>query len=98
MRQLIKRTIAAAAFGLAIVGSICKVSVADTREAPPMLFYRTIMVDGLSIFYREAGRPEAPTLLLLHGFPSSSRMYGPLLMRLSTHYHLVAPDYPGFGQ
>jgi pimeloyl-ACP methyl ester carboxylesterase len=49
------------------------------------------------VFYREAGRPDAPTLLLLHGFPSSSRMYEPLLTRLSSHYHLVAPDYPGFG-
>jgi pimeloyl-ACP methyl ester carboxylesterase len=62
-----------------------------------MVFYRTVKVGGLSIFYREAGRPEAPTLLLLHGFPSSSRMYEPLLTRLSAHYHLVAPDYPGFG-
>jgi pimeloyl-ACP methyl ester carboxylesterase len=63
----------------------------------PIVFYRTIMIDGLSIFYREAGRPDAPTLLLLHGFPSSSRMYEPLLTRLSAYYHLVAPDYPGFG-
>src|SRR5712671_995176 len=62
-----------------------------------MVFYRTVMVDGLSIFYREAGRPDAPTLLLLHGFPSSSRMYEPMLTRVSAHYHLVAPDYPGFG-
>jgi pimeloyl-ACP methyl ester carboxylesterase len=63
----------------------------------PTVFYRSIEVDGLSIFYREAGPPKAPTLLLLHGFPSSSRMYEPLLTRLSTHYHLIAPDYPGFG-
>jgi pimeloyl-ACP methyl ester carboxylesterase len=62
-----------------------------------MVFYRTVQVDGLSIFYREVGRPDAPTLLLLHGFPSSSRMYEPLLTRLSAHYHVVAPDYPGFG-
>ncbi|MDB6145349.1 MAG: alpha/beta hydrolase [Pseudomonas sp.] len=59
--------------------------------------YRSIKVDDLTIFYREAGRPDAPTLLLLHGFPSSSRMYEPLLARLAQHYHLVAPDYPGFG-
>ena len=59
--------------------------------------YRTVNVGGLSIFYREAGPKEAPTLLLLHGFPSSSRMYEPLLTRLSDRYHLVAPDYPGFG-
>jgi pimeloyl-ACP methyl ester carboxylesterase len=60
-------------------------------------FYRTTKVDGLSIFYREAGPSEAPTLLLLHGFPSSSRMFEPLFARLSDRYHLVAPDYPGFG-
>ena len=60
-------------------------------------FYRTTKVDGLSIFYREAGPSDAPTLLLLHGFPSSSRMFEPLFARLSDHYHLVAPDYPGFG-
>lgn len=59
--------------------------------------YHTIQVDGLSIFYREAGPKDAPTILLLHGFPSSSRMFNPLLERLSTKYHLVAPDYPGFG-
>ncbi len=59
--------------------------------------YRTIQVDGLSIFYREAGPKDAPTLLLLHGLPSSSRMFEPLLARLSDRYHLVAPDYPGFG-
>jgi pimeloyl-ACP methyl ester carboxylesterase len=60
-------------------------------------FYRTKQVDGLSIFYREAGPKEAPTLLLLHGLPSSSRMFEPLFARLSNRYHLVAPDYPGFG-
>jgi pimeloyl-ACP methyl ester carboxylesterase len=59
--------------------------------------YRTVKVDGLSIFYREAGPQDAPTLLLLHGFPSSSRMYEPLLTRMASRYHLVAPDYPGFG-
>ncbi len=59
--------------------------------------YKSIDVDGLSIFYREAGSPDAPTLLLLHGFPSSSRMYEPLFTRLADAFHLVAPDYPGFG-
>ena len=59
--------------------------------------YRTIQIDGLSIFYREAGSKDAPTILLLHGLPSSSRMFQPLLMRLSDSDHLVAPDYPGFG-
>ena len=59
--------------------------------------YRTIQIDGLSIFYREAGPKDAPTLLLLHGLPSSSRMFESLFARLSDRYHLVAPDYPGFG-
>jgi pimeloyl-ACP methyl ester carboxylesterase len=59
--------------------------------------YRTLKVDGLSIFYREAGPKDAPTILLLHGLPSSSRMFQPLLTRLAGNYHLVAPDYPGFG-
>jgi len=60
-------------------------------------FYRTKQIDGLSIFYREAGREDAPPLLLLHGLPSSSRMFEPLFARLSDRNHLVAPDYPGFG-
>jgi pimeloyl-ACP methyl ester carboxylesterase len=61
------------------------------------VFYRTVKVDGLSIFYREAGPKDAPAILLLHGLPSSSRMYEPLLSRLADRYHLIAPDYPGFG-
>lgn len=63
----------------------------------PQVFYRSVNVDGISIFYREAGPPEAPTILLLHGLPSSSRMFQPMLTRLSDAYHLVAPDYPGYG-
>ena len=59
--------------------------------------YRTVDVDGLAVFYREAGPRDAPTILLLHGFPSSSRMWQPLLDGLACLFHLVAPDYPGFG-
>jgi pimeloyl-ACP methyl ester carboxylesterase len=62
-----------------------------------MTRYRTAKVAGLEIFYREAGPPDAPVLLLLHGFPSSSRMYEPLLTRLADRWRLIAPDYPGFG-
>lgn len=72
----------------------------DNQKENPMntlVSYRTVQVDGLSIFYREAGPKDAPALLLLHGLPSSSRMYEPLLQRLSDRYHLIAPDYPGFG-
>lgn len=59
--------------------------------------YRTVAVDGVDIFYREAGPKDAPILLLLHGFPSSSRMFDPLIPFLADRYRLVAPDYPGFG-
>jgi pimeloyl-ACP methyl ester carboxylesterase len=59
--------------------------------------YRTVAIDGLSIFYREAGLKDGPTILFLHGLPSSSRMFEPLFNRLADRYHLVAPDYPGFG-
>ncbi len=69
----------------------------DTEMEQPTVSYRTIKVDGLNIFYREAGPKDAPTILLLHGLPSSSRMFDPLFARLGDRYHLVAPDYPGFG-
>src|SRR5712692_3617436 len=69
----------------------------EERPVEHPTVYRTKQIDGLSIFYREAGPKDAPTLLLLHGLPSSSRMFEPLFARLSDRYHLVAPDYPGFG-
>lgn len=59
--------------------------------------YRTVRIDGLDIFYREAGRKDAPTVLLLHGFPTSSHMFRNLIPALAGEYHIVAPDYPGFG-
>lgn len=59
--------------------------------------YRRARVDGVEIFYREAGPQDAPTLLLLHGFPTSSQMFRNLIPRLADRYHVVAPDYPGFG-
>lgn len=60
--------------------------------------YRTVKVKGLDIFYREAGPGNAPVLLLLHGFPSSSHMFRDLMPRLAETYRVIAPDYPGFGQ
>ena len=60
--------------------------------------YRTVAIDGLKIFYRQAGPADAPTLLLLHGYPSSSRMFDSLMPLLADRYRLIAPDYPGFGQ
>ena len=63
-----------------------------------MTTYRTIDAGGTELFYREAGDPSAPTLLLLHGFPSSSAQYQQLMELLQDRYHAIAPDYPGFGQ
>jgi pimeloyl-ACP methyl ester carboxylesterase len=60
--------------------------------------YRTAIVDGITVFYREAGRPGQPKLLLLHGFPSSSHMFRDLIPLLADRFHIVAPDLPGFGQ
>lgn len=62
-----------------------------------MTTYKTVYVDGLSIFYRKAGPPGASAIVLLHGFPSSSHMYRDLIPKLAARFHLVAPDYPGFG-
>ena len=59
--------------------------------------YRTVKIDGLGIFYREAGPQDAPIVLLLHGFPTSSHMFRNLIPALADEFHLVAPDYPGFG-
>ena len=63
-----------------------------------MTHYRTVSADGVDVFYREAGDPAAPTILLLHGFPTSSAQYQGLIDRLADRFHLVAPDYPGFGR
>ena len=59
--------------------------------------YNTTVIDGLNVFYREAGPKDAPTIVLLHGFPSSSHMYRDLIASLQNDFHLIAPDYPGFG-
>jgi pimeloyl-ACP methyl ester carboxylesterase len=59
--------------------------------------YRTVKINGLDIFYREAGPKKAPTILLLHGFPTSSHMFRNLMQILADEFHLVAPDYPGYG-
>ena len=64
----------------------------------PTVFYRTLNMDGLEIFFREAGPRDAPTVLLLHGFPSSSHMFRNLIPMLADKYHVVAPDFPGYGE
>lgn len=80
-------------------------SAADRESAPARdattgatkVLYKTVRVGDLDIFYREAGSPSAPTVLLLHGFPTSSQMFRDLIPLLADRYHLVAPDYPGYG-
>lgn len=71
---------------------------ASIRDDTASVHHRRISVDGVELFYREAGPRNAPVLLLLHGFPTSSQMYRNLIPRLADRYRVIAPDYPGFGQ
>ncbi len=73
------------------------VGLPDGRDVRHQVVHRTIEIDGLEIFYREAGSRDHPTILLLHGFPTSSHMFRNLLPALADQFHVVAPDYPGFG-
>src|SRR5580704_7586697 len=93
--RLVPFILKSAVFFFAIVSGLT--SQTGDMAMDNQIFYRTAKVDGLTIFYREAGRKNAPTILLLHGLPSSSRMFDSLLSRLADKYHLIAPDYPGFG-
>src|ERR1700761_970575 len=72
----------------------------DQHIAPsiPTTYHRTFECDGVKIFYREAGSAEAPVVVLLHGFPTSSHMFRNLIPALADRYHVIAPDYPGYGQ
>jgi pimeloyl-ACP methyl ester carboxylesterase len=69
----------------------------ETTPVTTQTLHRTVEIEGLDIFYREAGSRDNPTVLLLHGFPTSSHMFRNLIPELATQYHVVAPDYPGFG-
>ena len=72
-------------------------STQSAQPTPHEIHYRTVEVAGIEIFYREAGSLNSPTILLLHGFPTSSHMFRDLIPLLADRYHLIAPDYPGFG-
>ena len=89
------RILLAAAATLMVGHAVQAASVESTSGTTT---YHRVTVDGVSIFYREAGPKDAPTIVLLHGFPSSSREFDPLIPLLATRYHLVAPDFPSFGQ
>lgn len=105
-----RRTIALSAAALLASTLAVGLSVSPAAGRPPVgasapmsastsqVRYRTTTIDGVDIFYREAGDPSKPTILLLHGFPTSSHMFRNLIPALADRYHVVAPDYPGFGQ
>ncbi|WP_375404088.1 alpha/beta fold hydrolase [uncultured Sphingomonas sp.] len=90
--------IVATALGMAAATSP-SAAIAQERSTPAAtgIRYKSVAVDGITIFYREAGDPAKPTILLLHGFPASSHEFRTLMPLLSARFHLVAPDYPGFG-
>jgi pimeloyl-ACP methyl ester carboxylesterase len=72
-------------------------TIQETQKTYLPTLYKTVTVNDLEIFYREAGPKDAPVILLLHGFPTSSHMFRNLIPALSDRFHLIAPDYPGFG-
>jgi pimeloyl-ACP methyl ester carboxylesterase len=92
--------VTAAAIGVFSV-ALSEDTYASSNTAPPVptpaIQYHTVNVEGLKLFYREAGNPNAPVVLLLHGFPTSSHMYRNLIPLLADRYHVIAPDLPGFG-
>src|ERR1700741_5005674 len=73
------------------------ISAQRQKSGIPVTTIRRVEADGVQVFYREAGDPEAPVLLLLHGFPSSSFMFRELIPRLADQFRVIAPDLPGFG-
>jgi pimeloyl-ACP methyl ester carboxylesterase len=98
MNRLI-RLIVPAAIGLASISpAIAAPASPAGQPAPPVIHYRTATVDGVKIFYREAGPANGPVVLLLHGFPTSSHMFRNLIPLLADRYRVIAPDYPGYGQ
>ena len=71
--------------------------VAAAYTLYPTVRYDSAVIDGVNVAYREAGDPAQPTVLLLHGFPTSSQMFREFIPALAGRYHVLAPDYPGFG-
>src|SRR5271165_3569307 len=72
-------------------------SAATSPKKQPTVHYKTARINDLDIFYRDAGPQDAPAVLLLHGFPTSSNMFRNLIPRLASSFRVIAPDYPGFG-
>jgi pimeloyl-ACP methyl ester carboxylesterase len=93
------RRLFAASLALACMLALPSEAAQPTPSAPSSTStsYKTVTVKGVKVFYREAGPEKAPAILLMHGFPTSSRMFDTLMPLLADHFHLIAPDYPGFG-
>ena len=91
-----KIPVLAAALATSIISNVAWSTPLDSTSSTTT--YHRATVDGVGVFYREAGPKGAPTIVLLHGFPSSSREFDTLIPLLATRYHLIAPDFPGFGQ
>lgn len=106
-RQSLRKSIIASALMVSTVGLSQGVSAAvdgaeelvatNSRSDATVVHHRFAKIEGLDIFYREAGPKDAPTVLLLHGFPTSSHMFRNLIPKLADRYHVIAPDYPGYG-
>ena len=102
--QILKSVIGIAAVAVLSLGlfsfetpkNTLEISATNTKENPT--FHKNVTVNGINIFYREAGDVNKPTILLLHGYPTSSHMFRNLITDLSVRYHVLAPDYPGFGR
>ena len=92
------RRLGGAIVGVAALASVATAGAEPIPSTTATTTYHRLHVDGTGIFYREAGPKDAPTLLLLHGYPSSSREFDTLIPLLATRLHLIAPDLPGFGQ
>lgn len=103
--KTVKHKLLAAVAAALVAGSIVAPATVQAAKPTPSaytipaapIYYRTAKVDGLDIFYREAGPKDAPVILLLHGFPSSSHQFRNLIPLLADKYRVIAPDYPGFG-
>src|SRR2546423_14864725 len=102
MKRLVFTLLFAGAAGMAAVHvtptSAATARSVDTAPASITVHYRSATLDGVKVFYREAGPADGPVVLLLHGFPTSSHMFRNLIPALADRYRVIAPDYPGFGQ
>jgi predicted dienelactone hydrolase len=98
MKHLYKVWLACLMLGSpAFAHTACPKAAAHPDGKVPVVHYKTVDIDGTNVFYREAGPANAPVVLLLHGFPTSSHMFRNLMPLLADRYHVIAPDYPGYG-